>query len=86
MLKCQQLWHFYIYEHDKFHAQLRQVWKKFYNFGAWYFMLIDLQEMSGITFTETEKDTTNLPSAAVVIGAFRVNICQITSPKHYCMC
>ena len=27
-------WHFYPYEHLKFHAQLSWAWKKFYNLGA----------------------------------------------------
>ena len=34
MLKCQQLLAFYIYEQDKFCAQLSLAWKKFYNLEA----------------------------------------------------
>ena len=38
ILKCciyhtYKCWHFNIYEHYKFHAQLRWAWKKFYNVG-----------------------------------------------------
>ena len=35
MLKCQQMLAFYIYEQDKFRAQLSWAWKKFYNLRAW---------------------------------------------------
>ena len=39
MLKCQLLycWHFNIYEHDEFHAQMSRYRKKFYNKGPGLF-------------------------------------------------
>ena len=34
MLNANICWHFNIYEQDKFRAQLRWAWEKFYNLGA----------------------------------------------------
>ena len=31
-------WHFYTYEHLKFHAQESRAWKKFYNLGPWLYI------------------------------------------------
>ena len=38
-LIANDFWHFNIYEHDKFYAQLSWAWKECYNLGAWSFFL-----------------------------------------------